>query len=287
MPCSASAGRSSRSTQRVWRSLELDDALADARRAPAAGVRPSAPRSLRPASTWSCSPATRIMKNSSRFDVKIAANFTRSSSGTFGVLGELQHAVVEVQPGELAVEVERGVLEVDGRARQRRRLLGRQRDGADRVLGRLLGHVGSTIEGTALTFAPCESGVIVGRSLQRVLQARAESVALEARPELEEALEQQPAPRRQEGEDRVQPAADAGSRRRPPRAAARGPRPRAPRARARRARRRAAPARSARARAGSSRRSRGSRRAGPAGPWCACRRSRRRGRSTVAPISRM
>ena len=56
------------------------------------GVRPSGPGSLSPASTWSCRPATRIMKNSSRFDVKIAANFRRSSSGMVVLLGELEHA---------------------------------------------------------------------------------------------------------------------------------------------------------------------------------------------------
>ena len=35
-----------------------------------------------PAATWSFRAATRTWKNSSRFDEKMAENFTRSSSGT-------------------------------------------------------------------------------------------------------------------------------------------------------------------------------------------------------------
>ena len=52
------------------------------------------------------------MKNSSRLDETIARNFSRSSSGTVRVLGELQHPVVELHPRELAVEVEAGILEI-------------------------------------------------------------------------------------------------------------------------------------------------------------------------------
>ena len=76
------------------------------------GVRPSGPGSVRPASIWSCTPATRIWKNSSRFELQIAASLTRSSSGVVGVLDELQDAVVEVQPRQLAAEVQRLVVQV-------------------------------------------------------------------------------------------------------------------------------------------------------------------------------
>jgi hypothetical protein len=46
------------------------------------GVRPSCSGVSMPASTWSCRPATRTMKNSSRLFAAIAVNFRRSSSGT-------------------------------------------------------------------------------------------------------------------------------------------------------------------------------------------------------------
>ena len=46
-----------------------------------AGVIPSAGVAVTPAAIWSFSPETRIMKNSSRLALKIARNFTRSSSG--------------------------------------------------------------------------------------------------------------------------------------------------------------------------------------------------------------
>jgi hypothetical protein len=80
MPCSDSAGRRSWATTRDWRARSsptrsrIASIVSD-------GVRPSSLGLVMPASTWSCRPATRIMKNSSRFDAKIAANFTRSSSG--------------------------------------------------------------------------------------------------------------------------------------------------------------------------------------------------------------
>ena len=86
-----------------------------------------------PASTWSWRLATRTMKNSSRFDSQIATNLTRSSSGTERILGELEDPVVEIEPGELAVEVEVRVLEVregsvlDRRPRWARLELGRLR----------------------------------------------------------------------------------------------------------------------------------------------------------------
>ena len=51
------------------------------RRPPSACGRPR-PGRVSPASIWSSTPATRTMKNSSRFEVQIAVNFTRSISGT-------------------------------------------------------------------------------------------------------------------------------------------------------------------------------------------------------------
>ena len=70
-------------------------------RAAAARTRRGRPR---PAAIRRLRPATRTMKNSSRLLVKIARKRTRSSSGRLAVLGQLEHPLVEVQPGELAVE---------------------------------------------------------------------------------------------------------------------------------------------------------------------------------------
>ena len=44
------------------------------------------------------------MKNSSRFEEKMAQNFTRSSSGCFSSADEVEHAGVELDPRQLAVE---------------------------------------------------------------------------------------------------------------------------------------------------------------------------------------
>ena len=65
-----------------------------------------------------------------------------------GLLGELEHAPVELDPGQLAVVVQRGVVEVELGLDLRRR--GR-RDGADRVLrgGGLVAHAGGASEGRA------------------------------------------------------------------------------------------------------------------------------------------
>ena len=68
------------------------------------GVSPSAERTARPDSACPSSPATRTWKNSSRFDEKIAQNFTRSSSGSDVVRRELEDAGVELEVGELAIE---------------------------------------------------------------------------------------------------------------------------------------------------------------------------------------
>ena len=49
-------------------------------------------------------PATRISKNSSRFDETMHRKRSRSSSGTAGVLGLREHAALELEDAELAVE---------------------------------------------------------------------------------------------------------------------------------------------------------------------------------------
>ena len=71
------------------------------------GVSPSCERTGSPDAAWSIRPATRTMKNSSRFEEKIAQNLTRSSSGSGLVRREREHALVEVEPRELAVEQRR------------------------------------------------------------------------------------------------------------------------------------------------------------------------------------
>ena len=74
------------------------------RRAPGSRSSPSTERTPRPASSSSSRPATRTMKNSSRCWAKIAANLTRSRSGSDVVLGDLEDARVVLEPRELAVE---------------------------------------------------------------------------------------------------------------------------------------------------------------------------------------
>ena len=113
MPCSSSAGQQlvlqARAPGAPCGSATMPRIASSVSR----GVRPSCSGVSMPASTWSCRPATRTMKNSSRLLAAIARNFSRSSSGTSGVLGELEHALVELQPRQLAVEVQLGVLEVE------------------------------------------------------------------------------------------------------------------------------------------------------------------------------
>ena len=46
----------------------------------------------------------RFMKNSSRLEVKIARNFTRSRSGSAIVHRLRQHATVELEPAQVAIE---------------------------------------------------------------------------------------------------------------------------------------------------------------------------------------
>ena len=82
-PCSASAGSRSCVEQLVDRLHLPPHDLAD-RVSCSRGLSPSALVSTTAASSCSCRPDTRIMKNSSRFEPKMARNFTRSSSGHRG-----------------------------------------------------------------------------------------------------------------------------------------------------------------------------------------------------------
>ena len=80
MPASAIAGKSSPSTVSARRCccLRTRDRILSI---VSDGVSPSGPGSVSPASIWSCTPATRIWKNSSLFELQIAASLTRSSNG--------------------------------------------------------------------------------------------------------------------------------------------------------------------------------------------------------------
>ena len=73
--------------------------------------RPSALRSATDASSCSCRPETRIMKNSSRFEWKIARNLTRSKSGQARTQRFFENPAIEREPGDLAIEIERTVVQ--------------------------------------------------------------------------------------------------------------------------------------------------------------------------------
>ncbi len=75
-----------------------------------ASVAASEPR--RRPTTWSSRPATRTMKNSSRFEREDAAELDALEERLVRVGRELEHAAVQIEPGELAVQ------ERLGRARQ-------------------------------------------------------------------------------------------------------------------------------------------------------------------------
>ena len=91
--------------------------------------------------------ATRTMKNSSRLVPVMARNLTRSSSGCDAILRLREHALVERQPAQLSIDIERRAAEVVrveirpvlqrlGRRRRRRLRLAR------RLRGRRLTAVG-------------------------------------------------------------------------------------------------------------------------------------------------
>ena len=82
IPSAASAGRELVASRAATARPSARAPARGSRRAPARGVRPSGERTASPARPGPIRPATRTMKNSSRFDEKIAQNFTRSSSGS-------------------------------------------------------------------------------------------------------------------------------------------------------------------------------------------------------------
>ena len=77
-----------------------------------------------PAADCCLRPATRTWKNSSRLLLKIARNLSRSSSGVAVVEGFVEDPAIELEPGQLAIQVETGVPEVDR---------GRRDDGLEEV----------------------------------------------------------------------------------------------------------------------------------------------------------
>ena len=80
MPSLARAGTSEPCQQRYWSSTS--EATTEwIRRSCSWGERPSGPGSITPESICCIRPATRISKNSSRFELTIARNLTRSSRG--------------------------------------------------------------------------------------------------------------------------------------------------------------------------------------------------------------
>ena len=74
-------------------------------------VLPSMLRSWLPFSSFCFIAATRTMKNSSRFELTMETNFTRSSKLVCGIARFFEHAPLELQQAEFAVHVQRRVVE--------------------------------------------------------------------------------------------------------------------------------------------------------------------------------
>ena len=81
MPCWASSGRTISVNSRAWR-RSCSRTFSEMPWSTSDGDSPSGPRASMRASSWSWTPATRTMKNSSRLVAKIARNFRRSISGS-------------------------------------------------------------------------------------------------------------------------------------------------------------------------------------------------------------
>ena len=67
-------------------------------------------------------PATRTMKNSSMFEPKIDRNFTRSSSGIAAIARFFEHAPLEFQMAQFAIEVKGRIVQFGGICGFKRRL---------------------------------------------------------------------------------------------------------------------------------------------------------------------
>ena len=103
--CSFSrAGRICSAKTSAWRSCSGVRRRTAAFPAGRWGSCPAAEGTARPVAMRRLSPATRTMKNSSRFEAKIERKLTRSSSVQLRILGQLQHPGVEVQPAQLPVK---------------------------------------------------------------------------------------------------------------------------------------------------------------------------------------
>ncbi len=83
---------------------EFGDRPAPIRSSCSAGDRPSSDTSVMPACTWPTRPATRTMKNSSRLLAEIDRKRSRSSSGWLRVGRFLEHAAIELEPRQFAVD---------------------------------------------------------------------------------------------------------------------------------------------------------------------------------------
>ena len=83
MSSAARAGTISSRNSRAWRSISADVVLQICS-STSRGSSPDAAGTATPAAIRRLRPATRTMKNSSRFEAKIARNRTRSSSGSDG-----------------------------------------------------------------------------------------------------------------------------------------------------------------------------------------------------------
>ena len=105
MPLLEQRGRAARSQRVCWSLCQRGHRLAQIRASCSArACSPSGLRCVMPSRTWPARPATRTMKNSSRLLAEIDRKRSRSSSGWLRFDDFLQHAPVELQPGELAVD---------------------------------------------------------------------------------------------------------------------------------------------------------------------------------------
>ena len=83
-----------------------------------AGVMPSGPVSVTFFSICRFRPATRTMKNSSRFEPTNDRNINRSSRGLRLVLRLFQHAPLKIEQAQLAIHKQSGSVELRRAARQ-------------------------------------------------------------------------------------------------------------------------------------------------------------------------
>ena len=115
-PASCSAGAISFVNAVAWR-VTSSSTRARIARSCSTWSRPSGDVERTPTASCSFRPATRTWKNSSTLPLKIARNFARSSSGTDGILGQREHARLELEHRQLPVEVP-GPVEFGARLRR-------------------------------------------------------------------------------------------------------------------------------------------------------------------------